>query len=221
MYSAAWAGWGESPSPHHPGVSSSKQRATLPIEHQPCIISLHTLRSKVKGHITPRCLLVCVQSGPPLWSQWNKALWWGTSPGSCWGIRRHWLNLKRTQIRHIPKDDSSWNLGKGVSETKSLTPHCLLKPLRVTLSPSALCLHQKLPLFHYLMCVFPTLPFFIAFHLGRCIATWKQPVVDGQSSSAEKMAAWTSRERGKSTRWWDDTNAHRRWPRIQTLIRIY
>lgn len=54
------------PSPHHTGVSTSKYRATLEIEKQPCIISLHTLRSKVKGHITPRCLLVWGQSGPPL-----------------------------------------------------------------------------------------------------------------------------------------------------------
>lgn len=42
------------PSPLHPEVSSSKQRATPHIENQSCIISLHPPKSEVKGHITAR-----------------------------------------------------------------------------------------------------------------------------------------------------------------------
>lgn len=101
-----------------------------------------------------------------------------------------------------------------------MTLHCLLKPLRVTLSLLALFLHQN---YHgsIILCVFFPPSFFITFHLCRCIATWKQPVVDGQSSSAGKTAVWTSKEHGKSTRWWDNMNAHRHSSRIQKLIHIH
>lgn len=72
------------------------------------------------------------------------------------------------------------------------------------------------------MCVFPILPFYIFFfYFLRFIATWKQPVADGQSSRTEKTAAWTSRERGRSTRWWDKMNAHTHSTSIQKSINIH
>lgn len=91
-----------------------------------------------------------------------------------------------------------------------MTLRCLLIPL----SRVECWIHQPvgwisrkdlwvLSLFHYLhACIF--LPFVLPFQLCRCIATWKQPAADGRSSSAEKTAVWTSRERGRITRRWDE-----------------
>lgn len=70
------------------------------------------------------------------------------------------------------------------------------------------------------MC-FPTLLHSLLCQLCRCIATWKQPAVDGPSSSAERMAAWTSREHGRSTRRWEATNECTHFPSMQRSIQIH
>lgn len=48
-------------------------------------------------------LRATLHPGPPLWSGRIEAVWRGTSPGSWWGIRRHWLSLRRTQYITFPK----------------------------------------------------------------------------------------------------------------------
>lgn len=200
-----WAGWGERPSPHHPGLPSSKQRPSLVIEHRPCVISLHTLRAKVKGHIAPRCLLVCVQSGPPpLWSWRNKALWWGTSLGSWWGIRDPDYIEEDTQMSHSQQwfirtagkrsvwaDDPSLFVKDSESHIECISFMALARPTS--------------DLSSYVSCSRPCTS--SLFNSCRFSATWKQLVVDGLSSSTETTAVWTSRERGRSTRWWDRRNA--------------
>lgn len=70
------------------------------------------------------------------------------------------------------------------------------------------------------MC-FPTLLCSLLCPLCRCIATWKQPAADGPSSSAERMAAWTSREHGRSTRRWEATDERTHFPCTQRSIQIH
>ena len=96
-------------------------------------------------HWGPR-LRATLHPGPPLWSCRNTAAWWGTSLGSWWGIRRRWLSLRRTQTRRILNNDSSWKLGKGVSETiiVQMTFHCFLMPLRVALNVGFFSLIEKI-----------------------------------------------------------------------------
>lgn len=113
------------------GSPPSKQRAAHRRQRSGLALSAYT-------HWGPR-LRATLHPGPPLWFCRTEALWWGTSPGSCWGIRRLWLGSRRTQICRIPKDDSLRSVWHQVIIQVAF--HCSLKPLRVTLSVWNLLVH--------------------------------------------------------------------------------